>query len=87
MKIVKGMARLVFLSLLLAYLPPGNAYCAEMGKAKTIDELAAMYDSSKCKECHGGIYTDWEKSIHSRSIFGTGRTAATIKTTVTVGLM
>lgn len=87
MRILRGMAMFVFLSLPLASLPLGNAYGAEIKKAKTIDELAAMYDSSKCKECHEGIYTDWEKSIHSRSIFGTGRTAATIKTTVTVGLM
>ncbi len=81
------MAMLVLLSLPVASLPFGNAYGAELNKATTIDELAAMYDSSKCKECHEGIYNDWAKSIHSRSIFGTVRTAATIKTTVTVGLM
>ncbi len=78
---------LAFLFLAVASLTLGNAHGAEMKKARSIDELAAMYDSSKCKECHEQIYNDWEKSIHSRSIFGTGRTAATIKTTVTVGLM
>lgn len=87
MRILRSIAMLVFLALPLASLPPRNAYGAEMRKATTIDELAAMYDSSKCKECHDVIYADWEKSIHSRSIFGTGRTAATIKTTVTIGLM
>jgi len=63
-----------------------DAGAAEAKKATSIDELAKMYDSTGCKECHEGIYRDWEQSIHSRSIFGTGRTAATIKTTVAVGL-
>jgi hypothetical protein len=63
-----------------------DAGAAETKKAKTIDELAAMYDSSSCKQCHEEIYNDWNKSLHARSIFGTGRTAATIKTTVEVGL-
>ncbi len=66
---------------------PGHADALEGAKAASIDELAGMYDSSACKQCHEAIYKDWEKSIHSRSVFGTGRTAATIKTTVAVGLM
>ena len=56
-------------------------------KAKTVDELAAMYDSRSCKQCHEKIYTEWEESLHARSFFGTGRTGATIKTTVVNGLM
>ncbi|MBE9582240.1 MAG: hypothetical protein IMF18_11565, partial [Proteobacteria bacterium] len=57
-------------------------------KAKTIDELAARYDVSTCKECHEEIYEEWEKSAHSKSMFGIGaRTAATIGTTITKGLM
>ncbi len=57
-------------------------------KAKSIDELAARYDCSSCKECHEEIYEQWEKSAHSKSIFGLGgRTAATIGTTITRGLM
>ncbi|MBI4684016.1 MAG: cytochrome C [Nitrospirae bacterium] len=58
-------------------------------KVKTIDELAAMYDSNSCKECHPDIYEQWEKSLHARSIFGVvsvGRTAATFKTTIENGL-
>jgi hypothetical protein len=58
-------------------------------KAKTIDELAKMYDSSSCKDCHAEIWDQWQKSLHARSIFGpesTGRTCATIKTTVENGL-
>jgi hypothetical protein len=59
-------------------------------KAKTIDELAKMYDSSSCKECHSEIWEQWQKSLHARSLFGpevTGRTCATIKTTIENGLM
>jgi hypothetical protein len=66
---------------------PAPAAAAEPKKANSIDELAKMYDSTGCKACHEEIYKDWEKSLHARSIFGTGRTTATIKTTVTVGFM
>lgn len=60
---------------------------AKKGKAKTIAQLAAMYDSSSCIECHKEIHDDWAKSIHSRSIFSNGRTAATFRTSITNGLM
>ncbi len=50
-------------------------------KAKTVDELIAMYDSSDCMSCHADIAEQWQKSLHARSIFGTGRTIATILTT------
>ncbi len=80
---------LVFLLLLSILLPFERTSwaAAESRKAKTIDELAAMYDSSGCKQCHEKIYSDWEQSLHARSIFGTGRTALTVATTVKVGLM
>ncbi len=39
-------------------------------KAKTIDELAKMYDSSGCKGCHSDIYQQWEKSHHARPLMG-----------------
>jgi hypothetical protein len=39
-------------------------------KAKTIDELAKMYDSARCKECHAEIYAQWERSHHARSLMG-----------------
>ncbi len=39
-------------------------------KAKTIDELAQMYDSSGCKSCHAEIYAAWEKSHHARPLMG-----------------
>lgn len=83
------MRLLRFISVLLFIVLPITVFAAHhegMKKAKTIDELAARYDSSSCKACHEKIYIEWEKSIHSRSIFGTGRTAATLKTTIEVGL-
>lgn len=40
-------------------------------KANSIDELAKMYDSSSCKQCHAKIYAEWENSIHARSLVGT----------------
>jgi hypothetical protein len=61
----------------------------DVKKAKTIDELAKMYDSSSCKDCHAEVYAEWDKSLHARSIFGpaeVGRTAATFKTTIENGL-
>ncbi len=87
MKVFRVIAVLVFLALPCTVLLTGqNTHAAEAKKATSIDELAKMYDSTGCKECHDVIYKEWEQSIHSRSIFGTGRTAATIKTTVAVGL-
>jgi len=39
-------------------------------KAKTIDQLAAMFDSARCKSCHEEIYKQWEKSHHARPLMG-----------------
>ena len=85
MRSFRAGAILAALSLTVLLLPLPAA--AAEKKAKSIDELAKMYDSSGCKQCHEGIYNDWEQSLHARSIFGTGRTALTVKTTVEVGLM
>ena len=66
-----------------------GAQAAVEKKAKTIAELAAMYDSSSCMECHTEIHEQWQESLHARSIFGpadVGRTAATLKTTIENGL-
>lgn len=43
-------------------------------KAKTIDELAKMYDVSSCKTCHQKIFEEWEQSLHAKSLIGTPRT-------------
>ncbi len=87
MKSFRFITLLAFLALTcMVFLTGQNTHAKEAKKATSIDELAKMYDSTGCKDCHEGIYKEWEKSIHSRSMFGTGRTAATIKTTVAVGL-
>jgi hypothetical protein len=88
MRSLKSVFVLVCLGLpFMMLFPEANAEPGRK-KAKTIDELAARYDVSSCKECHEEIYEQWEESAHSKSIFGIGaRTAATIGTTVTKGLM
>ncbi len=81
---------LVAICLVLPLILLGQDGNADPGKkkAKSIDELAARYDSSSCKECHEEIYEEWEASAHSKSIWGLGgRTALTFGTTVTKGLM
>jgi hypothetical protein len=60
---------------------------ATKGKATSLQELIEMYDSSSCFECHADIYEDWAQSVHSRSVYGTGRTAATFRTAFTNGFM
>lgn len=55
-------------------------------KAKTLEELAARYDSSRCLECHEEIHDEWSESLHSKSILGSPRTAPTIITTIEKGL-
>lgn len=60
---------------------------AKAGKAKTMAELARMYDSSACIECHKDQHDEAQKSVHSRSLFGTGRTAMTLMSAIENGLM
>lgn len=87
MKLLKS--TLVLLGLMAVPYLLTNAQAAEEKKAKTIAELAAMYDSSSCQECHTEAHEQWQKSLHARSIFGpedVGRTAATFKTTIENGL-
>lgn len=58
--------KLVFVLLFIAV--PLLAFAGP--KAKTIDELAKMYDSSSCKSCHEAIYKQWEDSHHARPLMG-----------------
>jgi mono/diheme cytochrome c family protein len=58
----------LLLALLFVALPLASAAAAE--KAKSIDELSKMYDSSSCKGCHAEIYAQWEKSHHARPLMG-----------------
>lgn len=70
--------------------PPGvgrDQTLAAQPKANSIAELVARYDSSSCVGCHQQAHDEWAKSIHARSIFGTGRTAATFKTAIINGAM
>lgn len=60
---------------------------AKKGKAKTLDELIAMYDSSSCIECHEDTHNEWANSAHAKSVYGTGRVAATFKTAFTNGFL
>lgn len=61
--------RIILLLLIAAFvMMPLSTVGAE--KAKTIDELAKMYDSSQCKSCHADIYAQWEKSHHARPLMG-----------------
>jgi cytochrome c-type biogenesis protein CcmH/NrfF len=73
----------LFLTLLLM----SGVTAAQEKKATTVDELARMYDVSSCKQCHAKEFGEWEKSIHARSLIGTGRTMATIKTAIQDGMM
>ena len=58
------------LKLLLVFLFIAVPLTASAQKAKTIDELAKMFDSSSCKGCHAEIYAQWEKSHHARPLMG-----------------
>ena len=58
--------RIILVLLMIIALP----MAAAAQKAKTIDELAKMYDASSCKSCHSEIYAAWEKSHHARPLMG-----------------
>ncbi|MBI4690829.1 MAG: cytochrome C [Nitrospirae bacterium] len=59
-----------FLKLIIVLLFISVPLAASADKAKTIDDLAKMYDSSRCKDCHAEIYGQWEKSHHARPLMG-----------------
>jgi hypothetical protein len=62
---IMGLAALMMIAV------PSLAVAALDGpKAKTIDELAAMFDASRCKGCHGEVYDQWAISHHARSQMG-----------------
>jgi hypothetical protein len=39
-------------------------------QVNSLQELVDRFDSSSCRECHEQIFTQWEKSHHSRSLMG-----------------
>ena len=74
MRMLRLFLALLSIAMLISAVP-----VSAVEKAKTIDELAQMYDVSSCKQCHPKIYEEWEKSIHSHSLIGTGSTAGAMK--------
>ena len=60
---------------------------AKKGKADSLKELIEMYDSTGCIDCHEEAHEDWAASPHARSIYGTGRAAATMITAMKNGFM
>jgi hypothetical protein len=78
------MKRLLILILAMLIAMP---LTASAEKAKSIDELAKMYDVSSCKKCHPKEYEEWEKSYHAISLVGSPRTMATIASTIKDGFM
>lgn len=74
MRMLRLFLALLSIAMLISAVP-----VSAVEKAKTIDELAQMYDVSSCKQCHPKIYEEWEKSIHSHSLIGTGSTAGALK--------
>lgn len=83
MKSLKLLLLLLFVALPLT----SSAVQQEAEKAKTIDELAGMYDVTRCKSCHAKIYEEWEKSLHAHSLIGTTKTMATLKNAITDGMI
>lgn len=59
---------------------------AKKGTARSIAELARMYDSGGCAECHRAIYDEWRRSPHSDPILGGGRTGAAFRTAILEGI-
>ena len=57
------------------------------GKAESLQELIDMYDVSSCIGCHPDNHKEWDASPHARSIYGTGRAAATMITAMKNGFM
>ncbi len=82
MRLLRLSVILLFAVLALTTLPAQS----EAQKAKTIDELAKMYDVSSCKACHAQIFDEWQKSMHARSLFGTKRTMGGYKGSIEAGL-
>lgn len=64
MQHVSGLRRICLLASCLLLLATPLA----AKEAQTIDELVAMFDDSKCAECHEEIYNEWKLSWHAKAI-------------------
>ena len=58
----------LFITLVLLIFVTAIPQLVSAEPAKTIDELVAPYDSSKCAECHEDAHENWEKSWHAKSV-------------------
>ncbi len=58
--------RMLLLALAIVLLAWGQSATAR--EAETIDELVAMFDDSKCAECHAEIYQEWKASWHAQAV-------------------
>lgn len=50
-----------------------NSIAEKKGKARTVAELSAMWDSRHCGECHVQQQREWQQSAHSESVMGSRR--------------
>jgi len=82
-----GIAILLMIPAFAAGVGKDGTIAAKKGKATTIAELVAMYDSTGCIDCHEEIHNQWSNSAHSRPVYGTGRTAATMRTALENGVL
>ncbi len=57
----------MLLALVTIFLLAG-VHNATAKEADTIDELVAMFDDSKCAECHEEIYKEWQQSWHAKAV-------------------
>lgn len=53
---------------LLAVLFTGHTAWSGEKLANSIDELAAMFDESKCMECHEEAHKEWKDSWHAKAV-------------------
>jgi hypothetical protein len=58
----------LFITLVLLIFATAVPQMVSAEPAKTIDELVAPYDSSKCVECHEEVHDNWAKSWHAQSM-------------------
>jgi nitrate/TMAO reductase-like tetraheme cytochrome c subunit len=67
---MKGGSRMQALKIAVLFFMMTIPFSSYADKARTIDEMVKMYDSSSCRECHEEIYMQWEKSHHARPLMG-----------------
>jgi len=69
-RIIRKLKALLTVSMVGVFFIFISAVGASDQKARTLTGLIEMFNSSRCKECHEEIYSQWETSHHARSIMG-----------------